>query len=82
MPWATGFHHRPRRGLTPFTYDAKDRLATVAEPLGHATTYAYDAVDNQVSVTDALGHATTNIYDTPTAALHQGRAESHDELHL
>ena len=48
---------------TSYAYDATDRLASVTDPLGHATTTVYDPVGNRTRLTDPNNHATTWTYD-------------------
>ncbi len=52
-PWQT----------TTYTYDPLDRLATIQDELGNATTFSYDANGNRSQVRDAELNTTTYIYD-------------------
>ena len=38
------------------------QVASIADPLGHATTFAYDTAGNVTAITDPLGHQTTVTY--------------------
>jgi len=44
-------------------YDANGDLASVTDPLTHATTFGYDSLGRRTTVTDALNHTTTTTYD-------------------
>jgi RHS repeat-associated protein len=44
-------------------YDADDRLVTMTDGMGKATTLAYDGVGNRIRVTDPNGNTVTAVYD-------------------
>jgi YD repeat-containing protein len=47
-------------GVTRYTYDAKDRLVSVRDPINLTTTYTYDALGNLVqlaALTPAFRHS-------------------------
>ncbi|MEN6314097.1 MAG: RHS repeat-associated core domain-containing protein [Clostridiaceae bacterium] len=46
------------RGSTAYTYDALNRLETIAEPIGRSTTYTYDSAGNRKTETVAYGGST------------------------
>jgi RHS repeat-associated protein len=45
------------------TYDARGRLQTASDPMGHMVQYGYDAADNVTSFTDAASRQTSYTYD-------------------
>ena len=50
-------------GAYTYTYDADNRVSTVAEPFGLSMTFSYNAVGNRTSVVDSLGGVQTSTYD-------------------
>jgi len=53
-----GGTHASRR-----TYDAADRLQTIADGEGNTWTYGYNQTDQRTSITNPRGHATTFAFD-------------------
>jgi len=58
-------------GVTAYTYDNKDRLATRNDPLLKGESYVYDAAGNLTFFRDRKLQATTYVYD----ALIEGRSQ-------
>ncbi len=54
----------PLRGQWRFAYDGADRLTSVANLLGEATTFAYDPNDNLETQTDAAGSVVRFRFDS------------------
>lgn len=50
-------------GAYTYTFDALDRVKTVAEPFGLSMTFGYDAVGNRTVVLDSKGGVQTSVYD-------------------
>jgi RHS repeat-associated protein len=49
---------------TVTTYDERNRIASVTDPLGNVTSYTYDAAGRKASITRANGQVTTyDVYD-------------------
>jgi YD repeat-containing protein len=46
-----------------FTYNSRNWLSAITDPLNHTSTRTYDAVGNILSTADALGHTTSYGYD-------------------
>jgi RHS repeat-associated protein len=53
----------PLGNTTTRAYDALNRLTSVTDASGHATTYGYDANSNRTSQANHLGQTTTWAYD-------------------
>ncbi len=49
--------------ITTSTYDAQNRLISVADPLGGTRSMVYNSAGKVISATDALGKTTTFVYD-------------------
>src|SRR5262249_10130732 len=54
---------RDARGITAYTYDARDRLVLVTEPDGTTIRYEYDAAGNETTLTTLAG-TVRSTYDT------------------
>jgi RHS repeat-associated protein len=50
-------------GTTSYTYDAAERIASLADPAGGTFTYSYDAAGRQVGLTRPNGITDTTTYD-------------------
>jgi RHS repeat-associated protein len=51
-------------GAYTLSYDALNRVTTVAEPFGQSLTFAYDNVGNRTLVQDSKGGVATSVYDS------------------
>ncbi len=49
--------------MTSFTYDLRNRLSSMTDPLTHTESYAYDARGNRTRVTDRNGRVRGYAYD-------------------
>ncbi|MDA2925559.1 DUF4157 domain-containing protein, partial [Acidobacteria bacterium AH-259-L09] len=56
-------------GLTTYTYDALNRLASITNPSSQTTTFTYDALSRRTSMTHANGVVTTFSYDAASQLL-------------
>ena len=52
-----------------FTYDASNRLSSMADASGRTVSYTYDTYNNLISETDPAGNITQYTYGSPTTQL-------------
>jgi len=65
---------------TAIGYDAKGRVISITDELGHTTLTQYDALDRQTQINDTLGGVTKYTYDNRNNDLSVTDANSH--MHL
>ncbi len=61
--------NRVSMGLTVYTYDVLNRLASITNPSSQTTTFTYDTLNRRTSMTHDNGVVTTDTYDVPSQLL-------------